>query len=466
MLDRAHSNRHQLQSIEEMKEIINRRLTQLQKGFLYLSASFCCLQSCVNSSEESTNSYKIQALTKTDMGHTIHHNNVFSKDDTWIVFDGRNDDTKIGETSTIGIVNIHTGEEKIIYQTHEQTVYGPGVGAASFSPVDDRVIFIHGLANADSVKPYDMSRRVGVGIDINAPFTPFHYDARDTISPYTPGSLRGGTHSHCWSADGRMISFTYNDELVDPDLRTVGVMISSDDPVLVERDMANNDGEMYAAIVTDVVREPRWSSDEISKAFDECWVGSTSTIAFQGHTRNNKGDTITEIYLVDIDEELIKADKDAIGLEGERPHVPQGILQKRLSRTDKGLSDLRHWLRSSPDGKYIYGLAKDEKERNQIVQCNTKTGEFNYISTFEFSISSPINICYQGNKITFFANNNLYVFDIKSGKTECLTNFTKQDMPLVGAPVFSREGNRIVFNQFVKRGGQKNIQIKILDLHI
>lgn len=411
-----------------------------------------------------TNNYKIQELTINDMGHTIHHNNVFSKDDTWIVFDGRNDDTKIGETSTIGIVNTHTGEEKIIYQTHEQTVYGPGVGAASFSPVDDRVIFIHGLANADSIKPYDMSRRVGVGIDVNAPNKFFHYDARDTKYPYTTGSLRGGTHSHCWSADGRMISFTYNDEFVDSDLRLVGVMVPVEKPIIVGKGGENNDGNMFSAIVTEVVREPRWGSDEISKAFDECWVGSTNRIAFQGHTRNAKGDTVTEIYLVDIDEDMIKRDKDAVGQKGERPHVPQGIRQIRLSRTDKGLSDLRHWLRSSPDGRYIYALAKDEDGRNQIVQCNTQTGEFVFVSAFDFSVNSPINISYKGDKIAFFSNNNVYVFDIESRIHERITAFTEEDLSVVGAPVFSRKGDRIAFNQFVSVNGNENIQIKLVAL--
>ncbi|NGM61338.1 DUF3748 domain-containing protein [Sphingobacterium sp. SGG-5] len=418
----------------------------------------------MNNQEKNTNTSEITMLTSSDMGHTIHHSNAFSKDDEWIVFDGRNDDTKIGETATIGVVNIETGEEKIIYQTQHQTIYGPGVGAVSFSPTADHVIFIHGLNNADSVKPYAMSRRVGVGIDLTSPMQAFHYDARDVLSPYVPGSLRGGTHSHGWSGDGQLISFTYNDEFVDPDLRTVGVMVPTSSPVVVEKHVANNDGEMYAAIVTDVVRDPKWGSDEISKAFDECWVGDKHTIAFQGHTKNEQGETITEIYVVDIDEEVVKADAVAVGGEGERPRVPQGIRQRRLSHTKKGLSDLRHWLRSSADGQYIYALAKDEHERNQIVQCNVQTGALDYISTFDFSVSSPINISYSKDKITFIANNNVYLFDIASREVRQLTSYEAGDLPLVGAPVFSRKDDRIAFNQFVHINNQENVQIKLIKL--
>src|SRR5690606_40531376 len=163
-------------------------------NILYLLLSLFYLQSCMNNQEKNTNTNEITMLTSSDMGHTLHHNNAFSKDDEWIVFDGRNDDTKIGETATIGVVHVETGEEKIIYQTQHQTIYGPGVGAVSFSPTADRVIFIHGLTNADSVKPYDMSRRIGVGIDIDSPLQAFHYDARDVVASNPPGSVRGGTH--------------------------------------------------------------------------------------------------------------------------------------------------------------------------------------------------------------------------------------------------------------------------------
>ncbi len=433
-------------------------------NFLCLVIPFFYLQSCMNNQGKNTDISEIKTLTTSAIGHTIHHNNAFSKDDEWIVFDSRNDETKIGETSTIGIVNVRTGEEKVIYQTQNQTVYGPGVGAVSFSPVANRVIFIHGLSNADSARPYDVSRRVGIGIDLQSPMQAFHYDARDIAVPYTPGSLRGGTHSHCWSADGQFISFTYNDELVDPDLRTVGVMVPVDSPVMVEKSITNNDGTLYAAIVSDVVRAPKWGSDEVSKAFDECWAGAAPTIAFQGHTRNAGGETITEIYLVDIDAGLIKADVDAVGREGERPHVPQGIRQRRLTRTVKGLSDLRHWLRSSADGKYIYALAKDEQEKNQIVQCDAQTGGFQYISAFDFSIGSPINISYQGDRITFIANNNVYLFNITNKVLRQLTYHQGGAMKAVGAPVFSRKGDKIAFNQFVNMEGKENVQIKLIQL--
>lgn len=390
---------------------------------------------------------QIKKVTSSKIGHMIHHNSVFSSDGQWIVFDGRNDETKINETTHIGIVNVGSGIERIIYETKEPTKYGPGVGAASFSPTRDRVVFIHGLYEANEQQPYDISRRFGLGVDIDTPNIGIPMDARDIISPYTLGTLRGGTHSHCWNSDGTMLSFTYNDALVDSDLRRVGVMFPSQHPIDVESGHGNVDGNLYSVILSEVVRNPTLGSDEISKAFDECWLGTnTNIIAFQGNTLNQHGEVITEIFTVEFDTSLILDDLTSIGQKGEWPMVPKGVKQKRISNTKLGLSDFRHWLRSSPDGQYIYALAKDEEGRNQLVQCTVADGKFDYISDFNFSISSPININSKGDLITFIANNNIYIYDIHLKNLSKLTNYELDQIKLLGAPVFSPTENSIAFN--------------------
>lgn len=413
-------------------------------------------------------------LTVLPSGHTLHHNGVFSKDGKWIVFDGRNDDTKIGETPTIGIVNVKTGEEKTIYKTHNQTVYGPGVGAVSFSPVEDKVIFIHGLADANAEKPYAMSRRTGVGIDIKKPYLPFFYDARDVNSPYTPGSLRGGTHSHCWSRDGQLISFTYNDELTESNLRVVGVMLPYSQEVKVNTTAGNNGGMMFSAIVTDVVSNPAPGSDEINKAFDECWVGkngytsNTGThipyaIAFQGNVLNKEGKQITEVFVVDIHPDKILGDPEAVGQAGERPRVPKGIQQRRITFSEKGLSDTRHWLRSSSDGKFIYALAKDQKENNQLVQIELSSGKITFLTANDFSIDFSFNLNNNGNKIAYVAQNSVYLFDFTKGSSLKISNTEKGK--IVGAPSFSPDDRLLVFNQYIKdQNGVEFLQIRKVDI--
>ena len=436
----------------------------IRPWFICLNLGLVVFIGCISHKNNMYKDVVVKQLTNSTKGHMLHHNSVFSPDGQWVVFDGRNDDTKIGETTQIGVVNVLTGEERDIYETLNSSIYGPGVGAASFHPFEDKVVFIHGLNNADECKPYDITRRFGLCVDLHNPNIGIHLDARDMLTAYTVGSLRGGTHSHCWSQDGSMLSFTYNDALVDSDLRTVGVMIPIHEQIDVPAVAGNNNGMMYSAILTEVVRNPSWGSNEISKAFDECWVGHTSTIAFQGNTRNLEGETVTEIYLVDVDPTMILEDPSAVGKYGQRPQVPNGIVQKRLSFTDKGISDFRHWLRTSADGQYIYALARDDKGFNQIIECTVNTGNFEYISALPFSISSPINISYDGDKLTFVAQNNIYLFNINTREHFKLTDFDDHDSSIIGAPVFSRKDDKIAFNQFCDNEENKSVQIKLISL--
>lgn len=415
-------------------------------------------------------------LTGSPMGHTLHHIGVFSPDGQWLVFDGRNEDTKIGETAHIGLVNTSTGEESVIYRTRQPTIYGPGVGAASFSPVRDFVIFIHGLPDAGPEKPYAISRRTGVGIDTHQPFLPVMMDARDLTLPYTPGSLRGGTHSHGWSGDGRLISFTYNDEMADADLRVVGVMMPYEPGIYPDSAPGNNPGTCYSAIITDVVREPQPGSDQISKAFDECWLGKNGytdksgknipyALAFQGNVLTSEGKTVTEIFVVDIDPQKITADPEAVGGEGDRPRVPRGIRQRRLTFTENGLSDTRHWLRSGVDGRSIYALARDAKGMNQIVAVEVNSGKMQWVTRNDFSIDFSFNLNSDGTRICFAASNQIYIFDLEKGESRCLTP-QHSGGRIVGAPSFSPGGDLVAYNQYEKYSdGQEYLQIRLIKLN-
>lgn len=412
----------------------------------------------------------VEALTHSARGHMLHHNGIFSKDGKWVVFDGRNDDTKIGETATIGVVHVETGEEQLIYQTQGQTQYGPGVGAVSFSPSTDRVIFIHGLPDANATKPYAIPRRTGMLVDLAKPGKAFAADARDITAPYVPGSLRGGTHSHAWSPDGNMLSFTYNDEGVESDLRTVGVMLAHEPGVQVDQGAGNTDGAFYAAIVSQVCARPEPGSDEIEKAFDECWLPRSKavperkeTIVFQGNTRNAQQELVTDIFMVEIDPQLILADTTAVGQVGERPRVPQGLRQQRLTYGAK-LSDQRHWLRASPDGQYVYALARDEQGHNQLLRCKVASGEFGFVSANPFSITSPFNLSPNGHQLSFVAANNVFVQDLERGCCLQLTANQEHDLPIVGAPSFSPDGSYVLFNQYERIANELYVQIKRLYL--
>ncbi len=426
-------------------------------------------------------------LTHGNSGHTIHNTQCFSPDDQWIVYDTRNYDTLIGSTGNISMVNTHTCEIRELYHTNNQTLYGPGVGAATFSPVANRVIFIHGVRNADESNPYSVTRRTGVAIDIEKPFHPIFMDARHVTAPFTSGALRGGTHAHNWSPDGRFISFTYNDYIMQQlekkdasvkDLRTVGVMVSGR-PVHVPFDPSeeDNSGEMFSVVVAKVTQGPQPGSDEIDKAFDEGWIGTNGyqktdgswqhrAVAFQGEVINADGTKKTEVFVADLPEDLTKANpgKPLEGTINSRPNVPAGVSQRRITYTKNGIQGPRHWLRCTPDGKIIGFLSKDDKDTIQVFGVSPNGGNIRQLTFNPHSVKGPFNFSPDGKYLAYLADNSVFITDVKSGKSQRLTPLSSSEEQLVGSVVWSNHGVMLAYNKYVKdhKTGTVFLQIFII----
>ena len=416
---------------------------------------------------------KVIQLTRDNSGHTIHNTQCFSPDDQWIVFDSRNYDTLISSTGNINIVNTHTGDIRELYHTPHQTLYGPGVGAATFSPVDNRVIFIHGIRNSDKNNPYGITRRTGVSIDIAKPFHPVFMDARDITPPFTAGALRGGTHAHNWSADGKWISFTYNDfvisqlEKVDPsvkDLRTVGVMVPGHRVhVSFDASQENNSGEMFSVVVAKVTENPEPGGDEIDKAFDEGWIGikgyqksdgrwQRRAIAFQGEVVNADGTKKAEVFVVDLPEDLTKANlgQPLEGTTSSRPNVPAGVSQRRITHLKNGIQGPRHWLRCTPDGNLIAFLSKDDKNIIQVFGVSPNGGKIIQLTHNSYSVQGPFNFSPDGKHLAYLADNSVFITEIKTGESKRFTSRYSDDEPVWGSVVWSNDSSMLAFNKYVK----------------
>ncbi len=437
----------------------------------------------------------VMQLTSDPKGHWLHNTQCFSPDDRWIVYDHRRDDTMIAGTGTIEKVNVETGEKAVMYRTRNQTQHGPGVGAATYSPKADRVLFIHGVRNCDAARPYGFRRRTGVAVDDANRGVPIFVDARDVTWPFTPGALRGGTHGHTWSGDGRWISFTYQDAVLgdlektagreDLDLRTVGVSAPIR-PVKVDRDPEgeNNDGEMFSVLVAKVVSKAEWGSDEIERAFSDSWVGTNGyrrpdgtrrrrAIAFQGHVRDGKGRKLSEVFLVDVPDRIDVPGGDG-PLEGtptSRPMPPKGTVQRRLTytadRKHPGLQGPRHWLRSSPDGARIAFLAKDDEGVVQIFFVSPCGGEPVQLTRNKWSVQTSFNWSPDGRFIAHGMDNSIFITEVGEGEAfgrpTRMTPQTSDDSRPLGA-IWSNDGSMIAYNRYVRSGRQAYPQIFLLKL--
>jgi hypothetical protein len=429
-------------------------------------------------------------LTTGTYGHTLNSAQVFSPDDQWIVYDTRNDDTHISRTGSIEKVNVVTGEIVKVYTTDNQTVHGPGVGAVAFHPRENKMIFIHGLQNCDSIRPYGFTRRFGAVWKENAAGI-HHAEARTIKDPLVPGALRGGTHAHTWSGDGEWISFTYNDYLMElrekstngvvKDLRTIGVMAPLKNVTVSRENEEEFSGEYFSVVAAAVTEKPSPGSDEIERAFDECWIGTNGyikadgtrqkrAIAFQGHVRNADGALVTEVFIADIPDNITEAThgKPLEGTEETRPNVPKGLIQRRVTfttgRKHAGMQGPRFRLRTSPDGREVYFLMKDDADVVQIFSVPTAGGKAQQVTRLKNSIQAQFNVRPDGSKLSCIADNSVWIIDLVTGKATRITaRAGDQDAPVNGA-LWSHSGKMLAFNRYVAAGNDRYLQIIGLDL--
>ena len=451
-------------------------------------------------------------LTNGKHGHTLNATQIFSPDGKWLVFDTRNDDTHISRTGSTSKLNIATKEIIEIYKTKNQSIYGSGVGAAAWNPVSDSIIFIHGLLNCDKKKPYSFTRRFGAIIsgdleagenaEIGVLQQCHHAEGRNIQEPLTKGALRGGTHAHTWSSDGKWISFTYNDYLMEcleknplserKDLRTIGVMTmieniheageNAEIGVRQPCDEENFRGTYFAVVAAKVTENPKFGSDEIERAFDECWLGKNGyikedgshqalAIAFQGNVRSKDGTLVTEVFIADIPNDITQslADKPLEGSLNSRPNVPAGFTQRRITFTTErkhpGLQGPRFRLRSSADGSQIYFLMKDDKGIVQIYSVSSAKNTKNIITNqplkqitnFKYSVQSQFNLSPDDNYISVVSNNQIYLVNAENGvlqwsqdgsTTSIGERYSEREVPINGVH-WSPDGKSLIYNRYV-----------------
>lgn len=426
-------------------------------------------------------------ITHARSGHILTNFGVWSPDGQWIVYDTRSDAAgEVFDGERIEMVHVVTGEVRMVYQSR----YGARCGVALFHPLQRKVVFILGPEHPSAVWQYSPCHRDGVVVKTGDPGKISNLDARDIIPPFTAGALRGGSHVHVWDATGEWVSFTYEDHVLSQykadeaghecNLRNVGVSVPSRPVVVPKGEPRNHDGACFSVLVTRTVSDPEPGSDEIKKAFEESWVGTNGyvrpdgkrqkhALAFQGQLVTQQRQTIAEVFIVDLPDDLTVAGAGPLqGTETTRPVPPRGTVQRRLTFTANrefpGVQGPRHWLRSSPDGARIAFLMRDDMGVVQLWTISPCGGEPHQLTNGSHSIGSSFTWSPDGHWIAHLLEDSVCITDTGNGQSHRLTGSVEGALaPRPEACVFSPDGKQIAYVRPVLMEGKYFNQVFVVD---
>ncbi len=421
-------------------------------------------------------------------GRIITNCNAWSPDSQWLVYDVRSDAAgDVFDGERIEMVHVPTGKVRVLYESRN----GAKCGVATFHPQKFRVVFILGPENPTAEWKYNAFHRQGIIVDTDHPGMGTALDARDLISPFTPGALRGGSHVHVWDPQGDWVSFTYEDHVLSGNreetssqhmnLRNIGVSIPNH-PVNVPRTHPrNHSASHFSVLVSATTAHPQPGSEQIKKACEEGWIGTEGYIrrdgthqrralAFQGHAVTAGGNSIVEVFVVDLPESLTTPGKGPLeGTSNMRPFPPQGVQQRRLTWTEgrkyPGLQGPRHWLRSSPDGSQIACLMKDDAGIVQLWLVASADGTMRQLTKNPWPVASTFTWSPDGRQIAHVADGSVCVTSVSEGTTVRVTPKSEKDMePRQEACVFSPDGKQVAFVRRLPLPASQSNQICVVSL--
>ncbi len=441
-------------------------------GLIFMSLS------CRTDSPHANSAAREHQVTHAPHAHLLTNAGVWSPDGEWIAYDIRSDNPGAGfDGPRIEAVKVRTGEIKTLYESKN----GAHCGVVTWNPRAWQVVFILGPENPTPDWQYDFSHRQGVIVDWAKPGVALNLDARDLALPFTPGALRGGSHVHVWDAHGDWASYTYNDALVESDIRDIAVSAPQPRVSVSKGHPRNHDGEYFSVLVSRTTAKPASGSDEIKRACEEGWVGNDGylradgtrqrrALAFQGSVVSAKGETFSEVFLADLPEDLTQTGESPLaGTPITRPNPPLGVVQRRLTFTTErkfpGLQGPRHWLRSSPDGSRIAFLMKDDAGIVQLWTISPNGGSPAQLTHNPWPIASAFTWSPDGRHLTHVMDNSVFLTDATTGHSQRLTERTSDESaPLAEACVFSPDGKQIAFMRRVEADGRRFSQIWVASL--
>ena len=301
-------------------------------------------------------------LTFSPGTHALDNNDNFSPDGKFLCYDTRGTvyNENLANSKSIEKVAIASGVETVLWEPPSVTgeEAAPGVAAASYHPLENKVIFIHGpmLEEVEERGSYSIRNRTALLVDGEGKFNSVRIDHRDISSEATtPGAHRGGTHRHEYSRDGIRIGFTYDDFLVQEYDRTIGFM---------QPDANAPEGYThYFSVILKPAKIGESQAGEIEKAYGDSWIDAAGSMrAFIGKVRAKNGiDYEYDLFVADIPVD-IKMSTSFSGSQDHYPEPPEGISIRRLTHN----MDVTGIVRGSHDGSRIAFAAPDSEGVEQV----------------------------------------------------------------------------------------------------
>jgi len=392
-------------------------------------------------------------LTFSPISKLLDNNDNFSHDNRFLVFDTRDTlGSGIGNGTTIMKVSVTTGLENVIYaptpvQTGTQAA--PGLGAASYSPIEDIAVFIHGpfLHETPTLGFYGATNRRGGVVWADGSGDVGFLDCRDVTSdPTPPGAHRGGTHRHEFSSDGRRVGFTYDDALLTQHGRNIGYMVA--------HEKAPCGVSFYSALLVPVVPSAQSKPGDLERASDDSWVGAKGLMrAFIGNVKEAGGNVTSSLFVVDIPESVDITTANS-GTKTTYPTPPRGTTIRRLISTPAaGI------VRGSLDGTRIGYFATVDGVR-QVFLINALGSDQHpdpamrpvQATGLPAGASGGLRWHPSGNSIAVQSDNGVAAVCVQPGplfgKVVWLTRHGAT-VPAVEALVWSRDGKMLAFNRRV-----------------
>ena len=407
-------------------------------------------------------------LTSSPINHLLDNNDNFSKDDRFLCFDTRETvGAGLGNCTAIMKVDIATSVESLIYAPQpvivDPTAPAPGMGAVSFSPVADELVFIHGpfVSETPTLGFYGATnRRGGVAPGDGSGKIKF-LDVRDVTSAVTtPGAHRGGSHRHEYSLDGKRVGFTYDDALLTPSGygRTLGFM--------APHPKAPAGATHYAVLLVPIVPANTAKPGELERGADDSWIGAKGLMrGFIGTVKEADGSYKSSLFVVDIPENVDVTTADS-GTTTRFPGPPKGTVIRRLTRT--AASGI---VRGSHDGAWAGYFATADDGSRQVFIIPSRGSDVDpdpamrpVQATFlEKGASGGLRWHPSGNSIGVLSDNGVVVTCVKPGPLFGVSYFLTPygaGNPAPEALVWSRDGKRLAYNRRVPTLGAGGTLVK------